>query len=142
MKTGIGQLDRRTKDSRLKRIIASRDIQKQISESERDGEKPVVLAVYGGDNFLGYKVDSCWTLIPEGFKIHPLRDAGPEAHLARNLLSHFNGSLEGGVRYEKSWFPKFDSVRVVVLGLSQQNLGQPLLEYRIEKTNGKYEIIK
>ncbi len=51
---------------------------------------PVRIAVYDGQEFLGYKVDSAWTLDDVRFKAHPLKDAKPTAHLTKNLLYLIN----------------------------------------------------
>ena len=94
---------------------------------------------------IGYKIDSCWSLSPEerDFKVHPLEDAKPEGHLAKNLLWCFNecnfNSETGG--FDKSWFStKTEGVIISVQDVSENNFGKELLRYKIVKTNGKYEV--
>ncbi|MDD5192451.1 MAG: hypothetical protein PHX96_04900, partial [Candidatus Nanoarchaeia archaeon] len=64
-----------------------------IDQKADKTKNPVRLAIYDGNKLLGYKADSGWALAEPKqklFKTHPLKDAKPEGHLAKNLLYCFN----------------------------------------------------
>jgi len=142
MATETGTTEMGTKDSRLERITIPEGVRGEISRSETANEHPVVLAVYNGQNFLGYKTDSGWDLAQDKFKVHPLQDARPEGRLARTLLYFFKMSLQGSPGTENSWMKRLRTARIVVESLSSTNFGEKLLEYKIKRKGDGYEVLK
>ena len=75
-------------------------VKNEVQEIKEKAEIPVRFAIYDNTGkFLGYKLDSVWTLKNEVYKVHPFRDAGINDHLLTNLVdiltNHGNCSLDG-----------------------------------------------
>jgi hypothetical protein len=114
----------------------------KMEDKDRTPTRLAVLDLEG--NLLGYKADTFWSLSTnsEEYKPHPFEVTKPERHLARNLLSIFNGdTIFGKIVLEGDQFKNCSEGLIVsVQDVSEQNFGKELLRYRILKEGDKYVV--
>ena len=86
-------------------------------------------------NFVGFKLDTCWTLSSKRYKTHSLGQSriDDKGNLVESLLYGFN---EYSKKFNQGWFTKFpDGIEVSVQELSS---GDELFRYRVAKENEEY----
>lgn len=115
------------------------DYQGQIDDTIKRGQTPVRFAVYGSSgDFIGYKVDTFWTLHEAFAKIHPL-----EANKIIELLKNFASCKTQSLKYkkERGKKPKIEKLEVSVEELDSK--GEPVTivgQYKVYYSFWRYRV--
>lgn len=113
-------------------------IKEKIQEIKMEEDTPMRLSIYDSHGkFLGYKVDSAWTLHKELYKVHSFQDERAYNPLLKNLINilnhHGDCSLDG-----ETVINSMNELYVVAEEVDDEgNFIQGLAGYHINRKNNK-----